>query len=74
MKADRHMVLLYGLIILASASAVAETRPGNLKNGQRLYQRTVSVATARRWMEKERAGRAVTCGPLTFTNTCPVSR
>ena len=38
MKADRLMVLLCGLIVVASSSVLAETRPGNLKDGQRLYQ------------------------------------
>ena len=38
MKADRLLVLLCGLMILASSSIFAETRPGNLKNGQKLYQ------------------------------------
>jgi mono/diheme cytochrome c family protein len=38
MKADRLMVLLCGLMIAASSSVLAETRPGNLKDGQRLYQ------------------------------------
>ena len=38
MKADRLMVLLCGLVIAASSPVLAETRPGNLKDGQRLYQ------------------------------------
>lgn len=38
MKADRLMVLLCGLMIMASSSVLAETRPGNLKDGQKLYQ------------------------------------
>ena len=38
MKAVRLMVLLCGLMIVASSSVLAETRPGNLKEGQRLYQ------------------------------------
>jgi mono/diheme cytochrome c family protein len=38
MKANRLMVLLCGLMIVASSSVLAETRPGNLKDGQRLYQ------------------------------------
>lgn len=37
MKATRLMVLC-GLIFAASSSVLAETRPGNLKDGQRLYQ------------------------------------
>lgn len=38
MKTGRCMVLLCGLMIVASSSFAAETRPGNLKNGQALYQ------------------------------------
>jgi len=38
MKAARLMVLLCGLIFVASSSVLAETRPGNLKDGPRLYQ------------------------------------
>jgi cytochrome c oxidase cbb3-type subunit 3 len=38
MKVDRLMVLLCGLIVVASSSVLAETRPGNLKDGQGLYQ------------------------------------
>jgi mono/diheme cytochrome c family protein len=38
MKAKRLMVLLCGLMIVANSSVLAETRPGNLKDGQRLYQ------------------------------------
>ncbi|MBU6432444.1 MAG: cytochrome c [Nitrospirae bacterium] len=38
MKADGCMVLLYGLIIMASLSFAGEARPGNLKAGQALYQ------------------------------------
>jgi mono/diheme cytochrome c family protein len=38
MKADRLMVLLCGLMIMANSSVLAETRPGNLKDGQKLYQ------------------------------------
>lgn len=38
MNADRLMVLLCGLMIVASSPILAETRLGNLKDGQRLYQ------------------------------------
>jgi mono/diheme cytochrome c family protein len=38
MKADQLMVLLSGLIIVATTSVLAETHTGNLKNGQSLYQ------------------------------------
>jgi mono/diheme cytochrome c family protein len=38
MKAGRLMVLLCGLMIVASSSVLAETHPGNLNDGQRLYQ------------------------------------
>lgn len=38
MKAHRCMVLLCGLVIVAASSSAAETRPGNLKKGQALYQ------------------------------------
>jgi len=38
MKADRLMVLLCGLMIMASSSVLAETRPSDLKDGQKLYQ------------------------------------
>ena len=38
MNTDRLMVLLCGLMIVASSSVLAETRSGNLKNGQGLYQ------------------------------------
>lgn len=38
MNADRLMVLLCGLMIAVTASVLAETQPGNLKNGQSLYQ------------------------------------
>jgi mono/diheme cytochrome c family protein len=38
MKADRLMILLCGLMIGASPSILAETLPGHLKDGQRLYQ------------------------------------
>ncbi len=38
MKAHRCMVLLCGLMIAAGSSFAAETRPGNLKNGQALYR------------------------------------
>lgn len=38
MKADRLMVLLCGLMIAVTAWALAETDPGNLENGQSLYQ------------------------------------
>ena len=38
MKRDRLMFLLCGLMIVASSSVSAETRPGNLNNGQKLYQ------------------------------------
>ncbi len=38
MNANRLMVFLCGLMIVASASVAAEKRPGNVKNGQVLYQ------------------------------------
>jgi mono/diheme cytochrome c family protein len=38
MNAKRLMVLLYGLMILTSVAIAAEKRPGNVKNGQALYQ------------------------------------
>lgn len=38
MKADRCMVFLCGLMIVASASFAAETRSGNLKSGKAPYQ------------------------------------
>jgi mono/diheme cytochrome c family protein len=38
MTADRCMVLLCGLIIVASSSFAAEARPGDLKAGQARYQ------------------------------------
>ena len=38
MKADRLMVLLCGLIIVATSLVLAETTPSNLKHGQSLYQ------------------------------------
>jgi mono/diheme cytochrome c family protein len=38
MKADQLMVFVCGLIIVATSSALAETHPSNLKNGQSLYQ------------------------------------
>lgn len=38
MDAHRALVLLCGLMIVASSAAGAETRPGNLKSGQALYQ------------------------------------
>lgn len=38
MNAGRLMVLLCWLMIVASSSVLAETRSGNLKDGQKLYQ------------------------------------
>ena len=38
MKAGRLMVLLCALMIVASSSVFAETRPGHLNKGQKLYQ------------------------------------
>jgi len=38
MKVNRLMVLILGLTIVASTSVVAEPGPGNLKQGQALYQ------------------------------------
>lgn len=38
MNANRCLVLLCGPMIVAGAVFAAETRPGNLKNGQALYQ------------------------------------
>jgi mono/diheme cytochrome c family protein len=38
MKAGRLIVLLCGLMLVATSSVRAETHPGQLKNGQSLYQ------------------------------------